>query len=61
MSVKFWLWATAIAFAALIVGVGFHARTTAAECEAHGGTMTRTQTLSGWSCVQFPPTRSATR
>jgi hypothetical protein len=54
MSDKFWLWATAIAFAALMAGVLWYARSISIACEERGGTMVRTLTLSGWSCVQFP-------
>ncbi len=61
MSVKFWLWATAFAFAALILGVLLYARSITVDCEAHGGTMVRTLTLAGWSCVQLPLQRDAPR
>lgn len=61
MSDKFWLWATAIAFAALMLGVMFYARARTADCEARGGTMVRTLTLSGWSCVQVPVRAEAPR
>lgn len=61
MSEKFWLWASAIAFAALIVGVLVYARSITIACEERGGTMVRTLTVSGWSCVQFPLRRDAPR
>ena len=61
MSEKFWLWATAVAFAALILGVMAYAIAITRDCEQAGGTMVRTLTTSGWSCVHFPMRRDAPR
>jgi hypothetical protein len=61
MSEKFWLWTTAAVFAAVILGVLLYAVSITRSCEAQGGTMVRTLTASGWSCVQFPMRRDAPR
>jgi hypothetical protein len=61
MSEKFWLWATAVAFAALILGVLVYTVVVTRDCERRGGAMVRTLTVSGWSCVQFPIRRDAPR
>ncbi len=59
MSEKFWLWAAAAGFAAVILVAVLYTLAIARDCEKRGGEMARTFSLTGWSCVQ--PLRDSPR
>lgn len=52
MSDRFWLWTATAVFAAVILGSVVHAVAVARDCERQGGTMVRSFSAWGWSCVQ---------
>lgn len=61
MSDRFWLWTATAAFAAVILGAVVYAVAVARDCERQGGTMVRSFSASGWSCVQVPARADAPR
>lgn len=61
MSDRFWLWTATAAFAAVILGSLVYAVTVARECERQGGTMVRSFSAWGWSCVPAQPPGPAPR
>lgn len=61
MSDRFWLWTATAAFAAVILGAVVYAVAVARDCERQGGTMVRSFSASGWSCVQVPASADAPR
>ncbi|HWI83009.1 hypothetical protein [Ramlibacter sp.] len=52
MSERFWLWAAAGGFAAVILAVAAYAMVVSRQCERQGGVMVRSFAASGWTCVQ---------
>lgn len=52
MSDRFWLWTATAAFAAVMLGALVYAVAVKRDCERQGGTMMRSFSASGWSCVQ---------
>jgi hypothetical protein len=54
MGERFWLWAAGAAFAAAILVAFVYALALVRECERDGGTMVRSFSASGWSCVNGP-------
>ena len=61
MSDRFWLWTATAAFAAVILGAVVYAVAVARDCERQGGTMVRSFSASGWSCVPVPASADAPR
>lgn len=61
MSDRFWLWTTAAAFAAVILGSLVYAVAVTRDCERQGGTMVRSFSVWGWSCVHLPARAGASR
>lgn len=61
MSDRFWLWTAAAAFAAVILGALVYAVAVTRDCERRGGTMVRSFSAWGWSCVQLPVRPDAPR
>ncbi|NKE65498.1 hypothetical protein RAMLITH_06655 [Ramlibacter sp. RBP-2] len=54
MSDRFWLWTATAVFTAVILGALAHAVAVARDCERQGGTMVRSFSAWGWSCVRTP-------
>jgi hypothetical protein len=54
MGDRFWLWAATAAFAAAILGSLVYAVAVTRDCERRGGSMVRSFSAWGWSCVQVP-------
>lgn len=61
MSDRFWLWTAAAAFAVVILGSLVYAVVVTRECERQGGTMVRSFSAWGWSCVRAPAPGQASR
>ncbi len=61
MSDRFWLWMAAAAFAAVILGALVYAVAATRDCDRRGGTMARSFSAWGWSCVQLPERADAPR
>lgn len=61
MSDRFWLWTATAVFAAVILGSLVHALALTRDCERQGGTMVRSFSVWGWSCVQLPAPAAAAR
>lgn len=54
MGEKFWLWTAAAVFAAVILGTLVYTVAITRDCERQGGTVVKSFSASGWSCVHFP-------
>lgn len=61
MSDRFWLWTATAVFAAVILGSLVYALALTRDCERQGGTMVRSFSALGWSCVQAPAGGAAPR
>jgi hypothetical protein len=61
MGERFWLWAAGAAFALLMLIALVYALGRVRECEQQGGTMVRSFSASGWSCVTGPQQADAPR